>query len=86
MATKANIMKLLQEMRGFAELANRHSRSRLPGPLMLPLRSSSPRQAPPKRKRTLRVEMQELPDIPHPVRIVHRTEDPALVGDVSALI
>ena len=86
MATKANIMKMLQEMRGFAGLANRQLQNRSPGPPMLQLRSSSLRQAPPKRKRTLRVEMQELPDIPHPVPILHRKADRAPVNDASALV
>jgi hypothetical protein len=68
-------MKLLQEMRGLAGLARRHPPNELPEPFVL--RCSSLRQAPPKRKRTLRVEMQELPDIPRPVPIVHRKPNPA---------
>jgi hypothetical protein len=76
MATKANIMKLLQEVRGFTGLMNRTPQNRPIGPLMLQLRSPNSRQFPLKRKRTLRIEMQDLPDIPHPVPIVFRKDAP----------
>ncbi len=69
MATKVNILKLLQESRGLAELTGRQPRNRLPGPLCLPLRQSGPRSARPKRM--IRITMQDRPDIPHPVAIKH---------------
>ncbi len=77
MATKANIMKLLQEARGFHGLMDRTPQNRPIGPLMLQFRSSNPRQSPVKRKRTLRIQMHDLPDIPHPVPIFYRTSDSA---------
>jgi hypothetical protein len=80
MATKANIMKLLQEVRGFHGLMDRMPQNRPIGPLMLQFRSPNQRQSPLKRKRTLRIKMQDLPDIPHPVPILHCTSDSASSG------
>jgi hypothetical protein len=77
MATKANIMKLLQEVRGFDGLSDRTPQNRPIGPLMLQFRNPSSRHSPLKRKRILRIDMQNLPDIPHPVPIVHRTSQSA---------
>jgi hypothetical protein len=80
MATKVNIMKMLQEVRGFHGLMDRAPQNRPIGPLMLQFRSPNPRQSPLKRKRTLRISMQDLPDIPHPVPIIYRTSDSASSG------
>jgi hypothetical protein len=64
-------MKLLQEVRGFAEIANRRPHQRPPGPALLHVRAPSPRTAAGKAKRTLKVAIQEPPDIPHPVQITY---------------
>jgi hypothetical protein len=64
------MMKLLQEVRGFAEIANRRPHQRPPGPVLLQARAASPR-TPGKLKRTLKIAIQEPPDIPHPVRITY---------------
>jgi len=69
MATRINMMKLLQEARGLAELNHRGPYSRPPGPLMLQLRLPSRTPIPSRRKRSIRVDMQSSPDIPSPVRI-----------------
>ena len=78
MATKANIMKLMQEVRGFQGMMDRMPQNRPIGPLMLQLRPAIQRRSPFKRKRILRIDMQDLPDIPQPVPIVFR--DSALPG------
>jgi hypothetical protein len=68
MATRMNMMKLLLEVRGFAEFTNR----RLPArPLALLLQFNSPRSrsALARRKWTLSVSIQDPPDIPQPVPI-----------------
>jgi len=77
MATRVNIMKLLQEMRGLADITSRNPQTRQPGPLVLPLRFSS-RKNPAKLRRTLRIAAHNPPDIPDPVRITHLRSAPQL--------
>ena len=63
-----NMMKLLLEVRGFADFANR----RLPArPMALLLQFNSPRSKSSlaRRKWTLSVSIQDPPDIPQPVPI-----------------
>ena len=69
MATRMNMLKLLQEVRGFAQFATRPIEPR-PGPLLLQFRNRL-RRATAKRKRIIRIDMQEPPDIPQPVRITY---------------
>ena len=71
MATRINIMKLLQETRGFAEITNRQPQGRPLGPILLQSRSVGFRNGALKRKRNIRINMQDPPDIPHPVKITH---------------
>ncbi len=71
MATKVNMLKMLQQARGLAEITNRRPQSRTPGPLMLEMRFTGSRTSPAKRKRIIRIKMQDPFDIPHPVKITH---------------
>ena len=71
MATRVNMLKLLQEVRGFAEIANRRPTLRPPGPVLLHARAPSPRLGLGQAKRTLKISVQEPPDIPHPVKITY---------------
>jgi hypothetical protein len=71
MATKMRMMKLLQEIRGFADITNRRPPSRQPGLFLIQLRSHIFNTSQSSRRRTIVVEMQEQPDIPHPVKITH---------------
>jgi hypothetical protein len=64
------MMKMVQEVRGFAEITSRRPHTRPPGPALLTARSPSPRNSA-KRRRTLSITIQDPPDIPHPVSIVH---------------
>ena len=72
MATRINIMKLLQEVNGMAQITNRRGQARPSAPALLQLRSIKwkPGRAT-QSKRIIRIAMQDPPDIPHPVRIVH---------------
>jgi|WetSurMetagenome_2_1015567.scaffolds.fasta_scaffold654444_2 hypothetical protein len=70
MATKVLMFKLLQEIRGFAEVTNRRPQLRSPGLVLIQLRSSAHAKLPP-RKRSIEIAMKDLADIPRPVRIVH---------------
>lgn len=63
------MLKLLQEVRGFAQFAHRSSEPRPDGPLLLPYRGPGRRKGPRQQKRSIKVLMQEAPDIPHPVPI-----------------
>jgi hypothetical protein len=72
MATRMNMMKLLLEVRGMAQLVNRRLPNRTPGPLLLHWPFAS-RSAAAKRKWTLRIDIQDPPDIPQPVPIIYRT-------------
>jgi hypothetical protein len=71
MATRIKLMKLLQEMQGFADMSSRRPQTRRPGLFLLQMRSHIHRTTLSSRKRTLTVEMQDRPDIPNPVKIVH---------------
>jgi len=65
-------MKLLQEVRGLAQLTDRRPQTR-PAALLLQAHWLSRRGPAAKNKRVLRIQVQNLPDIPHPVRINHVT-------------
>ena len=71
MAAKIQIMKLLQEMRGFAYITNRRPQPRTPGLFLLQMRSHMLHASLPKEKRTISVHTQAPPDLPHPIKIKH---------------
>ncbi len=71
MAAKVRIMKLLQEMRGFAEVTNRLPQPRQPGLFLMKLRTHFSPGALPSRKRVITIEIQDRADIPDPVKITH---------------
>jgi hypothetical protein len=72
MATRINIMKLVQEIEGMAQITNRRLQPRGPGPLMLQFRSPGVRAASARaRHYFIRVDFREPQDIPHRVRITH---------------
>ncbi len=68
MATKMNMMRLVQEVRGFAEIIKRRPQTRSFGPLMLPLRQTQLRNGP-KSRHIVRLTAAPVPDIPHAVAI-----------------
>jgi len=71
MANRMNMLKLLQEVQGFAAFTRRRPPPRHTGALLLQLRSINFRGSNGPRKRILRISMQDPPDIPQPVKIVH---------------
>lgn len=83
MATKVNLMKLLQEARGLAQITNRRPSARVVGPVVLPVRPIGGRMARPKR--TVRIIMHDPPDIPHPVKIIHLRSKPLPAAAAAAL-
>src|SRR5215475_14943232 len=77
MATKVRIMKLLQEIRGLAEITNRRPQPRKPGLFLIQLRSHVTHTTGARRKQIIAVDMLDRPDIPHPVKIIHLEPAPA---------
>ncbi len=77
MAAKVRMMKLLQEIRGLAEITNRRPHSKPPGLFLLQLRSHLTRTRFPRRKVIIPIDVQNPPDIPNPVKITHITQSVA---------
>ena len=71
MASKIRMLKLLQEIRGFAEMAKRLPAPRLPGLVSMQMRSHVFQATLPKRKLRVQTDVQDHLGIPHPVRIHH---------------
>lgn len=72
MATRMNMMKLLLEVRGMAQLVNRRLPNRVPGPLLLQWHPLGSKSAAAKRKWTLRIDILDNPDIPQVVPITFK--------------
>jgi len=68
MATRMKMLKLVQEMRGLAQITNRRPQHRHPA-AVLEVRPPSRRSPALKRKQLIQIHVQDLPDIPHPVKI-----------------
>jgi hypothetical protein len=71
MAAKVKMFKLLQEIRGFAEIARRRPTPRLPGLVLMQMRSYLIPASLPKRKLSVQMHVNDHLDIPHPVKINH---------------
>jgi hypothetical protein len=71
MATKVRIMKLLQEIRGMAQITSRRPPSKQPGLFMVQLRSHVTKATGPRRKIIIPIDLKDPVDIPDPVRITH---------------
>ncbi len=65
------MLRLMQQARGIAEMTGRKPQPRPPGPLTLQVRAPRWKNAAAKVKHIIRIDMQEMPDIPHPVTILH---------------
>jgi hypothetical protein len=84
MATKVKVMKLLQEMRGFADVTNRRPSPRTPGLFLLQIRSHVLHATDGRGKRTISVDVQNPLDIPHPIKIKHLEARPRTRASTSA--
>jgi hypothetical protein len=71
MATKVRLMKMMQEIRGLAQITNRRPQTKAPGLFLMQLRSQSGRTGLPKQKILIPIDLQDPPDIPHPVKITY---------------
>ena len=79
MAAKIRMSKLLQEIRGFAEIVNRCPPPRATGLLLTQMRPRVIHTAMPRRSLSVTMIETDSPDIPHPVKInrVKQTPPPA---------
>ena len=84
MASKIRIMKLLQEIRGFAEIAKRCPTPRLPGLVLMQMHSHVVHATLPKRRLSVQMDVKDQLDISHPVRINHVKRAPATGETLSA--
>ena len=84
MAAKIRMLKLLQEIRGFAEIAKRRPSPRMPGLILMQMRSQVIQASLPKRKLSVQTDAQGRPDIPHPVKINHVKRDSAPAARLPA--
>jgi hypothetical protein len=80
MAAKIRMLKLLQEIRGFADIANRRPPPRSPGLVLTQIRSHVIQATLPRRKLSVKMDVQNRLDIPHPVKINYVKQDPAQVA------
>jgi hypothetical protein len=83
MAAKMRIMKMLQEIRGLAEITQRRPQRRQPGLFLMQLRSHVTHTTGARRKHTIAVDMLDHPDIPHPVKITHLRPTPLRTAPVQ---
>jgi len=67
MPNNVKLIKLLEEIRGFAEMSQRRSQSKPPGLVLVQLRSTFKQTC--RRKLRIPIQMKELPDIPSLVKI-----------------
>ena len=64
-------MKMLQEIRGLAQITSRRPPAKLPGLVLIQIRSQGARTNPCRKKVIIPVDVKEPLDIPHPVKITH---------------
>jgi hypothetical protein len=79
MAAKIRMLTLLQEIRGFAQIASRRPSPRLPGLVLMQLRSQVTKPALPRRKLNIAIGAHGHSELPHPVRINYVNPNPASV-------
>ena len=77
MAAKIRMLKLLQEIRGFAEIAKRRPSPRSPGLMLMQMRSQVIQATLPKRKLSVHMDLQDRLNASHPVKINHVRQSPA---------
>jgi hypothetical protein len=76
MATKVRLMKLLQEVRGMAEITNRRFVPKPPMLYLMELRARSvAAAASTSRRLVIRVDARDIAEIPDPVKITFACQD-----------
>jgi hypothetical protein len=76
MAAKVKMLKLLQEIRGFAEISNRRPPPRSPTLVLTQIRAHGMHESLRRRKLSVTFAKPPQPDMPHQVKINHLRPDP----------
>ena len=76
MASKVRMFKLLQEIRGFAEIAIRHPAARSPGLFLAQIRSQGIHESLRRRRLNITIGDPDHSEIPHRVKINHVKQRP----------
>ena len=76
MAAKVKMLKLLQEINGFAHIANRRPPPRSPGLFLAQLRSQATHETLRRQRLSIMIDKPNHPDIPHQVKIHHVKQNP----------
>ena len=76
MAAKLHMLKLLQEIRGFAELSRRRAQPRPPGLLLTHIRSHTLQGVSSRRKLNIQIDPQDRSAAPCQVKISHVKQGP----------
>ena len=84
MAAKVRMLKLLHEIRGFAEIVNRCPTPRSPAVLVAQMRPTVLQPILPRRSLSVTTVEPDSSAIPHPVRIIHVKQTPAPVAPSPA--
>jgi len=77
MAAKIKIMKMLQEIRGLADVTGRRPAPRQPGLFLIQLRSHVLENRPSRGRQIITVDVLDRFEIPHPVKIKHIAPAPS---------
>jgi hypothetical protein len=77
MAAKIRMLKLLQEIRGFADITMRRPPPRSPGLVLMQMRSHVIQATLPKRRLSVQMDIQDRLNSSHPVKINHVKQAPA---------
>jgi hypothetical protein len=77
MATKVKLMKLLQEIRGLAQINQRRPQNKPSGLYLLQLRSHMGQTTAVRRRLKIPIQLHEPPDIPNPVKITFINAQPS---------
>ena len=85
MAAKIRMLKLLQEIRGFAEIANRRPPPRSPGLVLMQMRSHVIQATLPKRRLSVQMDVQDRLDISQPGENQSCEAGPCSGGNPSSL-
>ena len=75
MATKDKFMRLLQEVRGLADITRRHPVPRNSPLFLMQLRMHLSDASRPRHRLTIATDIEEAANFPHPVKITHLSTD-----------
>lgn len=75
MATKVKLMKLIEEVRGYAQITNRRPAPRPPVLYLMELREHANTVQAPKRRLNVTIDGRENHNVPDPIKITHVSPD-----------